>query len=78
MLSYNIGTVYVHNLSKFDSYFINKILLSSKDLDVEYKFNKHTSILSIIVRYKDKRNKFKIIFRDSLLLVQGSLKSLSM
>lgn len=77
MLDLNIRTVYVHNLSRFDSFFINNILLTDPDFDTVYKFNKLSSILSINVKFKDKRNKNMIIFRDSLLLVQGKLKDLA-
>ena len=67
--------VYAHNFSKFDSIFLLKLLSIYSDK------NKYT--LDLIKRDSDiieitisKPKSFKIKFRDSLLLLRGSLKSL--
>lgn len=77
MLSSNLGTVYVHNLSKFDIFFVNNILKQDKDIQSDYKLNRDGKILSVTVRFKDKKLKGKFIFRDSLLLIQGSLSDIT-
>ena len=67
--------VYAHNFSKFDSIFLLKLLSIYSDR------NKYT--LDLIKRDSDiievtvsKPKSFKIRFRDSLLLLKGSLKAL--
>ena len=77
MLNSNLGTVYVHNLSKFDVLFINNILKEDGDITSDYKLNRDGKILSISVKFKDKKLKGRFIFRDSLLLIQGSLKDIT-
>lgn len=74
-----LGVVYVHNLSRFDTFFIDPILQNGDDPDIraKYKYNRHGNIMSIKVSSTiDKKRRF--IFRDSLLLIQGSLKNLSL
>ena len=48
-------TIYVHNLGRFDSIFILKALITNKDITLipEWKEN---SILSITIKYLDKKN----------------------
>lgn len=77
MLNSDLGTVYVHNLSKFYIFFINNILKEDEDIVSDYKLNKDGKILSVGVKFKDKKMKGKFIFRDSLLLIQGSLKDIT-
>jgi hypothetical protein len=74
MLESDLATVYVHNLSKFDTYFIEPIL--TNDLDVIGKSNFNNN-LSIKVSYKDKKRKTSFIFRDSMLMLSAKLKDLS-
>lgn len=71
-----LGTVYVHNLSRFDTFFIDPILVNDSDIIGKYLYNKHGKVLSIKVSFKDKTKKGCFIFRDSILMTQGSLKSL--
>lgn len=52
MLNDNLGIVYVHNLSRFDTIFIDKIIITHPDLDYDYKFNRNYKILSIKLSYK--------------------------
>jgi hypothetical protein len=67
-------TIYVHNLGGFDSiYLINEIPKHFKDIDI---VNKDNQILSIKVK-TNKDNLVDIIFRDSLKLIPGSLRSLA-
>jgi hypothetical protein len=67
-------TIYVHNLGGFDSiYLINEIPKHFKDIDI---VNKDNQILSIKVK-TNKDNFVDIIFRDSLKLIPGSLRSLA-
>ena len=72
---YDDYIVYAHNFSKFDSIFLLKLLSIYSDR------NKYT--LDLIKRDSDiievtvsKPKSFKIRFRDSLLLLKGSLKAL--
>ena len=72
-----LGVVYVHNLSRFDTFFIDPILQNGdEDIIAKYKYNRHGNIISINVSSKDKKRRF--ILRDSLLMIQGSLKNLSL
>lgn len=74
-----LGVVYVHNLSRFDTFFIDPILQNGDDPDIraKYIYNRHGNIMSInVYSIKDKKRRF--ILRDSLLLIQGSLKNLSL
>lgn len=80
MLKSDIGTVYVHNLSRFDIYFIHKIILKEPTLHTDYKYNKQSKILSLKISFKHKikgKKYPKIIFRDSLLLIPVNLKKLT-
>ena len=75
MTKYNNYTVYVHNFSNFDYYFILD-MLKDQDLikmDPFYKDNKLYSLtLTLIIN-----NKFhKIIIKDSYLLLSSSLRKL--
>jgi len=72
-----LGTVYVHNLSKFDSYFLNDVLKNDGEILSSYTINKDGKILSINVRFKDKNKKGSFIFRDSLLLLPSELRILT-
>lgn len=72
-----LGTVYVHNLSKFDTFFIDPILLNDKEIIGKYVYNKSGKVLSINVSFKDKSKKGSFKFRDSLLITQSSLKKLA-
>nr|YP_009568387.1 hypothetical protein [Orbilia oligospora]QBL02019.1 hypothetical protein [Orbilia oligospora] len=73
LIKINPGVVYVHNLSKFDSFFINKILFENFNVNAKYKGR---LILSLNVKYNEDGKTYKMIFKDSLLLLQGSLKYL--
>ncbi|RKF79611.1 putative DNA polymerase [Golovinomyces cichoracearum] len=64
-----LGTVYVHNLSRFDTFFIDPIILNDCDI-IDGK------VLSIKVSFKTGKGSF--IFRDSILMTQGSLLSLAL
>lgn len=77
MLNSDLGTVYVHNLSRFDIFFLNNILKEDEDLISDFKLNKDGKILKITVKSKDKKNKGKFVFKDSILLIQGSLRDLT-
>lgn len=70
-----LGTVYVHNLSRFDTFFIDPILLNDCDIIGKYLYNKDGKVLSIKVSLKSKGS---FVFRDSILMTQGSLKSLAL
>lgn len=72
-----LGTVYVHNLSKFDTFFIDPILLNDTEIIGKYVYNKIGKVLSIKVSFKDKSKKGSFKFRDSLLITQSSLKNLA-
>jgi len=76
MLNSNLGTVYVHNLSRFDTFFIDPILTNDNDIIGKYSYNKNGLVLSIKVRFKDKNKKNSFIFRDSMLVMPGGLKNL--
>lgn len=78
MLESNLGTVYVHNLSKFDTFFIEFILTNDNDIVGKYSYNKDGMVLNIKVSFKDKSKKGSFIFRDSILMMPGSLKSLTL
>lgn len=76
LTNYNKYTVYVHNLSNFDSLFIIKMLISSKKIKFEpfYKNNKLYSLnLSLLVNKKI----HSLTFRDSYLLLNTSLRKLA-
>jgi DNA polymerase type B, organellar and viral len=73
LIKLNPGTVYVHNLSKFDSFFINKILFENFEVNAKYKGR---LILSLNIKYREGKQIYKMIFKDSLLLLAGSLKNL--
>lgn len=77
MLESKLGTVYVHNLSKYDIFFIDPILTKDDDIVGKYNYNKNGFILNIKVSFKNKDKKGSFIFRDSLLMMPGSLKELS-
>lgn len=77
MLNSDLGTVYVHNLSRFDIFFLNNILKEDEDLISDFKLNKDGKIIKITVKSKDKKNKGKFVFKDSILLIQGSLRDLT-
>lgn len=71
-----LGTVYVHNLSRFDTFFIDPIILNDCDIIGKYLYNKDGKVLSIKVSFKTGKGSF--IFRDSILMTQGSLLSLAL
>lgn len=77
LIKYKPGTVYVHNLSKFDAYFLLNTLFENYNVKPTYK---DRLILSLVVSKKlpidDKLVNFKMTFKDSMLLLEGSLKSL--
>jgi hypothetical protein len=72
------GTVYVHNLSKFDSYFLLKPLFQNYVVKPTYK---DRLLLSLVISKKmiidGKKVNLKMTFKDSYLLLSGSLKSLA-
>lgn len=72
-----LGTVYIHNLSKFDLYFLNDVLKNDKDISSNYKMNKNGKILSINVSFKNKKQAGRFILRDSLLLMPSDLRNLT-
>jgi DNA polymerase type B, organellar and viral len=70
----NKHTIYIHNLSSFDSLFILKALYKIFITKPLFKDNKIISInLKKII---DKNNKINIFFKDSLLLLPISLEKL--
>lgn len=76
MLSSKLGTVYVHNLSRFDSFYIIPLLHDSNNgfsCIVEYKDN---SILSIKITSISNK-KLKMVIKDSKLMIPGSLRILA-
>ncbi len=79
MINYNHHTIYVHNLSGFDAIFIIHSLIKFHNMKVEpfYKANK---LYSLSLTYQDKENKnkkiYKIVFKDSYLLLGSSLRKL--
>jgi len=77
MLFFNLGTVYVHNLSKFDSFFLHDILKNDDEIYGDYSINNDRKILSIKVKFKDKKSKDCFVFRDSLLLIPEELRKLT-
>lgn len=78
MLNSSLGSVYVHNLSRFDIFFMNSILKGDEDISGDYKLNNHGKIMKITVKFKDKKKKGKFVFKDSiLLLLQGSLRNIT-
>jgi hypothetical protein len=70
---YNNYTIYVHNLSNFDSIFILKVL--SKIYKIN-SINKEGKFISINIHSKDNKNKFNIKIKDSYLLLPLSLEKL--
>jgi hypothetical protein len=70
---YNNYKVYLHNLSNFDGIFIFNILTSLKNFHINHtkKDGKMIDIELVSLSYK-----FKINFRDSLLMLPVSLKNL--
>lgn len=66
------ATIYFHNFSKFDSLLIIKPLLQHYDVKTIYKDN---SMISLIIRLKDKP-KIRMVINDSMLLLKGSLANL--
>lgn len=77
MLNSSLGSVYVHNLSRFDIFFMNSILKGDEDISGDYKLNNHGKIMKITVKFKDKKKKGKFVFKDSILLLQGSLRNIT-
>lgn len=72
---YNNYTVYVHNFSHFDYYFILKMLKDQQTIKYNpfYKDNKLYSLtLTLIINNK----LYKIIIKDSYLLLSNSLRDL--
>src|SRR5438874_948760 len=74
LIETNPGTVYVHNLSKFDSFFLIKLLYKNFNVKTVYKGR---LILSLKVKQLDGSKTYKMVFKDSLLLIQGSLRKLA-
>ena len=68
------GTVYVHNLSKFDSFFILRLLYKHFKVKSTYKGR---LILSMTITLREDNKSYKMVMKDSLLLLQGSLKALA-
>lgn len=79
----NPGTVYVHNLSKFDNFFITPILYNKDNGFIAKSQFKDNNILSITIstpitdapKTKGRKNN-TMVFKDSLLLLPGSLKKM--
>jgi DNA polymerase type B, organellar and viral len=73
---YNNHKVYVHNLSNFDGIFLMKYLVNLTYDNVPILIKptlKNSKMINIDLKF----GKFKISFRDSLLILLGSLKNLS-
>lgn len=79
LLSTRPGTVYIHNLSKFDAYFILKIIYEIFDVKPLYK---DRIILQLDLTLKTGEinrnvyNKKRMVLKDSYLLLPESLKKL--
>jgi hypothetical protein len=75
LLNYNNYTVYVHNFSNFDYYFILNTLnnVSTIKSDPFYKDNK---LYSLKLSYKINNKDHSIIIKDSYLLLPNSLRKL--
>lgn len=73
---FNKHTIYVHNLSGFDSFFLINSLIKHKNfiLDPFYKDNKLYSLT--ITSFINPKKTNKIIFKDSYLLLKNSLRQL--
>jgi DNA polymerase III delta subunit len=76
--NYNKHTVYVHNLSSFDSIYLLKIIYSKYKSHTLFKDGKciFINIFKNIKKDKGKINKFKLNIHDSLLLLPLSLNKL--
>jgi hypothetical protein len=77
--STNPGTVYVHNLSKFDAYFILKIIYDIFDVKPLYKDRIILQLdmtLKTFITNSKKYNKKRMVLKDSFLLLPESLKRL--
>jgi len=73
LIKQNPGTVYVHNLSRFDSIFLSKILYANFNVNPHFKDNK---ILSLSITLKEGKKTFRMKLKDSLLLLTSSLRTL--
>ncbi len=74
LINSNPGTIYVHNLGKFDAFFMLKYIYQNY---VAKPFYKSKVLLQLHVTKKSLKGPNKImVFKDSLQLLQGSLKSL--
>jgi len=76
---YNYKKIYVHNLSNFDAIFIIDVLSSIGDVRI---IKRGGRILSLdftgkIINKNGKESKINLTFRDSMLLLSGSLDNLS-
>lgn len=72
---YNNYLVYAHNLSNFDGIFLLKNMVNVGSLEPIIRDSK---MIQLILNFPLKNNKNgKIIFRDSLLLLPGSLRKLA-
>lgn len=69
----NPGVVYVHNLSRFDKFFIRSILY--KEFKVSDKY-KDINILWMKLSIKIDNKVYSLTLKDSILLIQGSLREL--
>lgn len=76
---YNGFTVYAHNFSRFDSIFLLKYLVKYV-IENDYSINiikRDSDLVNISIKSKIEGEDFELSFRDSYLLLQGSLKNLA-
>jgi DNA polymerase elongation subunit (family B) len=72
---YNKFTIYVHNFSNFDYYFILKILNNNNNIKFD-SFYKDNKLYSLKLSMKVNNKIHSIIFKDSYLLLSNSLRKL--
>lgn len=70
---YNNHKIYMHNLSKFDSVFLLRLLESMDNITTRLTRN-NGKIINLNIRYN---NKYNLSIRDSLLLLPSSLRKLA-
>jgi hypothetical protein len=74
---YNGYRVYIHNFSRFDAAFLLRIMAKMKECQIKRILKRDSKIIDIKLNYNLKGNRsYSIHFRDSLLILPSSLKSL--
>jgi hypothetical protein len=68
---YSNYTIYIHNLSKFDSLFLLKIFYKHFDCKVKFKDNR---AIEIKIKTSNNSSNLKLTFKDSLMLIPISLE----